>query len=73
VQVSNEHLLAKTERASSLVFTSVLALRYAFARARVDSLTLHLAEADPLVNLTFDSTPLLVHELALYVGGGFMF
>lgn len=72
VEYNHEHLLAANERASSLVFSSVFALRYAYSPGDFGTLTVdptHLPEAP------FSSKPgeLTVHELGLYVGSGLRF
>jgi hypothetical protein len=72
IEYSNEHLLAPGERASSLVFNSVFALRYAFSPGDFGTL---LVDPDRLIDSPFGSTEgtLTVHELGLYVGSGLRF
>lgn len=74
VELSNEHLLAKTESAKSLVFSTNFAVRYAFSsavfgRAVVDPGALARAE-EPFRP---ESGTLRTHEIGLYVGGGVEF
>jgi hypothetical protein len=72
VEYSNEHSLAPGERASSLVFNSVFALRYAFSPGEIGTV---LVDPDKLTTAPFTSEPgkLSVHELGLYVGSGLRF
>jgi hypothetical protein len=72
IEYSNEHLLAAGERASSLVFNSVFALRYAYSPGKFGTL---LVDPEKLGQAPFGSKPgvLTVHELGLYVGSGLRF
>lgn len=69
LEFSNEHLLAPSERATSIVFNSVFALRYAYCDG-VFGRT--LVDASKLPDMPFTSTKgdLFVHEFGLYVGTG---
>ncbi len=73
IQYDEEHLLAETERADSLIFSSVFALRYAYSSATTEQLTLDTSAADPLEIVSIGETPINVHEFALYVGTGLYF
>jgi len=72
LEYSNEHLLAPGERASSLSFTTVFALRYAYSDGQFGTL---LVDAAKLSGSPFGSSEgtLRVHELGLYVGSGLRF
>jgi hypothetical protein len=74
VEISNEHQLAPSEAVSSLTFSTVFALRYAFSNSdfgravgNPDTIT---AAGGPLQ--TAHGT-LRIHEVALYVGSGLHF
>jgi hypothetical protein len=71
IELSNEHRLARGERAQSLVLSSTFALRYAFSNGTLNGL---LVNPDPAV-AEYGASPgrLVVHELGLYVGGGLGF
>lgn len=73
VRFSNEHLLAESEQAKSIVFSSVFALRYAFAKAETESLIVDATQTDAVDLFGSGSADLTVHELALYVGSGLNF
>jgi hypothetical protein len=73
MQLSNEHLLAESEEADSIVFSSVFALRYAFANTKTEALVVDASEVDPLDMLDIQQTDLTVHEIGLYVGSGLHF
>ncbi|HMI89983.1 MAG TPA: hypothetical protein VK509_01410, partial [Polyangiales bacterium] len=72
LELSNEHWLATHERTSSLIFSSVFALRYAYSRGEM---TRFLVDPeDPASLLTASSLgELIAHELGLYVGSGLKF
>jgi hypothetical protein len=72
IEYSNEHALAPSERASSLVFSTVFALRYAYSRGKFGTL---VVDPEQLTQMPFSSRPgeLTVHELGLYVGSGLRF
>jgi hypothetical protein len=72
IEYSNEHALAANERASSLVFSSVFALRYAYSPGKFGTL---VVDPGQLTQMPFSSQPgaLTVHELGLYVGSGLRF
>lgn len=72
VQLSNEHLLAPSERASSLTFTSVIALRYAYCSGDFNRI---VGEPDMVAQNPFsvEQGEISIHELGLYVGGGVRF
>jgi hypothetical protein len=72
IEYSNEHALAAGERATSLVFSSVFALRYAYSPGNFSTLRV---DPDKLTQQPFGSQPgeLTVHELGLYVGTGLRF
>ncbi|MET0387566.1 MAG: hypothetical protein ABW321_16475 [Polyangiales bacterium] len=69
IQLDNEHQLAPGERASSLVFNSVFALRYAYGAGDFGRIL-----ADPTLvaenPFLIDKGRIHEHELGLYVGGG---
>jgi hypothetical protein len=72
VEYKNPHLLAAGERADSLEFNTVVALRYAYSAGDFSTL---LVDASKLAGSPFGSTQgeLNVHELGLYVGSGLRF
>jgi hypothetical protein len=72
VEYNNEHLLAASERANSLVFSSVFALRYAYSSGEFGTL---MVDSGKLTQAPFSAKPgaLVVHELGLYVGSGLRF
>jgi hypothetical protein len=72
LEYTNPHLLAASERASSIEFTSVVALRYAYSAGDFGTL---LVDAAKLPDQAFESRRgrLTVHELGLYVGSGLRF
>lgn len=72
VELSNEHMLAPNERASSLTFKSVFALRYAFSSGQFGRI---LGDPNSIVNEPFktEKGDIIIHELGLYVGGGLRF
>jgi hypothetical protein len=72
IEYSNEHSLAASERASSIVFSSVFALRYAYSPGDFGTLVVDPKE---LSQVPFSTQPgtLRVHELGLYVGSGLRF
>lgn len=71
LEFSTEHMLAPGETVSSLVFSSVFALRYAFSDGDFSRLVIHAEDG------SFDDRgapgTLRVHELGLYVGSGLQF
>jgi hypothetical protein len=71
--LSNEHLLAESEDADTIVFSSVFALRYAFANTETEALVLDASQVEPLDMLQIARTDLTVHEIGLYVGSGLHF
>jgi opacity protein-like surface antigen len=73
MQLSNEHLLAESEDADTIVFSSVFALRYAFANTETEALVLDASQVEPLDMLQIARTDLTVHEIGLYVGSGLHF
>jgi hypothetical protein len=73
MQLSNEHLLAESEDADSIVFSSVFALRYAFANTKTDSLVVDPLEPDAVEMMDVQQTDLTVHEIGLYIGSGLHF
>lgn len=72
VELNNEHLLAPTERASSLVFKSVFALRYAHCGGDFGRIA---GNPDGIADDPFQTQKgsIVIHELSLYVGGGLGF
>ena len=72
LELSNEHWLAAHERSSSLIFSSVFALRYAYARGEI---TRFLVDPEDPASLLTESSlgELITHELGLYVGSGLKF
>ena len=71
IELSNEHLLAATERATSLTFKSVFALRYAFTSGDFGRIVGDPERfPDPFLTERGD---IYIHELGLYVGGGMRF
>lgn len=73
LQLTNEHLLAASERYEHVVFSSVFALRYAHANAQTSAVLLDASQPDPGLTLRTVDTTLSVHELAFYLGSGFHF
>lgn len=73
LRFSNEHYLAESESADSLVFSSTFALRYAHAVSTSDALVVDPSQdrIDQLFQM--GEAPLDVHELSFYVGGGLSF
>lgn len=74
IELSNEHFLAPSERVKSLIFNSVIALRYAFSQGDfgetvVDPERLSTGEAA----FRTVQSDIVVHEFALYVGSGLKF
>ena len=72
LELNNEHLLAPSERVSSLIFNSVFAVRYAFTRGDFG----HIVGDPSLIAenpFLVEKGRILVHELSLYVGGGLHF
>jgi hypothetical protein len=72
LEYTHPHLLAASERASSLELTSVVALRYAYSSGDFSTL---VADAGKLPDNPFGARrgSLTVHELGLYVGSGLRF
>jgi hypothetical protein len=74
VEISNEHQLAPSESVSSLIFSTVFALRYAFSNSdfgrAVGNPDAIIGAGGPLQ--TAHGT-LRIHEVALYVGSGLHF
>lgn len=74
VEISNEHRLAPEERVTSLIFSTVFALRYAFSSGDFGR-----AVGDPEATspssgpFHAERGSLRIHELALYVGSGLHF
>jgi hypothetical protein len=72
LEVSNEHFLAPGERARSLVFKSVFAIRYAYTHGQFGRVV-----GDPTTISTepfaTDKGSIDIHEFGLYVGGGLQF
>ncbi len=74
LELSNEHLLAPSERVSSLIFNSVFALRYAFSDGDFGTIVVDpdsIASGEGPFNSV--KRDLIVHELGLYVGSGLRF
>ena len=71
-ELSNEHLLAASERATTLIFNSVIALRYAFCSGQFGRI-----EADParIADMPFIAKKgeLTVNEIGVYLGSGLRF
>jgi hypothetical protein len=72
LELSNEHLLAPTERVKSLVFHSVFALRYAHSAGDFGR-TVVRPEEIATGPFYLEKGELNVHELGLYVGSGLRF
>ena len=74
VEISNEHRLAPTEPADSLLFSTVFALRYAFSSGSFGRAVGDSEGVNP-VGAPFQSARgvLRVHEVAIYVGSGLHF
>ena len=72
LELSNAHMLAPEERAKSLVFTSVFALRYAFASGDFGRI---VADPEQIHDSPFQAVKgsIQIHEIGLYVGGGLHF
>ena len=72
LEFSDDHLLSGHERASSLTFRSVFALRYAYTHGDMDDFAV---DADKLGETAFGGVrgSLIAHELGLYVGTGLEF
>jgi hypothetical protein len=72
LELSDEHMMAPGERAKSLYFTSVFAVRYAFSHGAFGSI---LGDANQIDFNPFITTrgSIDIHELGLYVGGGLRF
>ena len=72
VELSNKHLLAAQEHASSLIFTSVFALRYAHTSGPFGTI---LANPQQITSMPFFTAEnsIEIHELSLYVGAGLQF
>ena len=72
VEYNNQHLLAAGERANTLEFNGVLALRYAYSASDFSTL---VVDAAKLPGMPFGAAKgeLNVHELGLYVGSGLRF
>lgn len=65
--IGKKHALAPTEAASSLVFGSMLAVRYAYGRGHTTALAVGSFEQGALP-VTDASTPMSVHELTVSLG-----
>jgi hypothetical protein len=72
LEISNEHWLAERERATSLIFSSVFALRYAYSNGEMSRFLVDPAEPSSLL-LSSSLGTLVAHELGLYVGSGLTF
>jgi len=72
LELSNEHWLAAEERAESLVFRSVFALRYAFSDGHMDDFVFD-PNVEPEAATGAASGAFFAHEIGLYVGGGLEF
>ncbi len=74
VEISNEHLLAESEPVSSIVFSTVFALRYAFSNADFGRAVVVpdpvLSGGDPFV---YAHGSLRTHEIGLFVGTTLLF
>jgi len=72
LELSNEHLLAPNERASTLMFKSVFALRYAHCSGQFGRV---VGDPDGIAREPFltERGTIEIHELGLYVGGGLRF
>jgi len=73
VAFDDRHHLAPGEPVDSLRFSTLFALRYAYARSKLTNLTVDPITADPLAILTLGETDITVHEIGLYVGAGLYF
>lgn len=72
VELGERHFLSQIEREKSLVFSTVIALRYAHSAARTRRI---IVDPSPEAAEVFQSAPgdMKVHELSLYLGTGFAF
>lgn len=72
IEYTHEHSLAAGERASSLVFNTAFALRYAYAPGEFGTLLVDPTKL-PQAPFTSQAGKLSIHELGLYVGSGLRF
>jgi len=72
IELGERHFLHELERARSIIFSTVIALRYAHSAARTTRI---IVSPSPEATELFQSTPgdMTVHELSLYLGTGFAF
>jgi hypothetical protein len=72
LELGERHFLDPNERAESLVFSTIIALRYAYSSARTTRI---IVDPSPDAMAPFQSAPgnMSVHELSLYLGSGFAF
>jgi hypothetical protein len=73
VRWDDQHRLAAGEPADSLRFTSLFAVRYAYARGRIENLTVDPTSSTTAELLRSGEIGVSVHELALYLGTGLYF
>lgn len=71
-ELGERHMLSELEREKSLVFSTVIALRYAHSSARTTRI---IVNPSPDAAEQFQSAPgdMEIHELSLYLGSGFAF
>jgi opacity protein-like surface antigen len=73
IRLATERLLAPTEPADSLTFTSVFAFRYAQASAQAEALVVDPTQPNAAATLQLVRSDLTIRELAFYVGSGLYF
>ena len=72
LELSNEHWLARSEASSSLIFSSVFALRYAFSHGEMRRFLVDPEDPPSLLGRSLPGR-LIAHELGLFVGAGLKF